>query len=170
MPFQRLSGRLNYYITRCGQEVSELEIKRVGGKMWQRKPPPSRRDPRDPWLSLKTSWWEDAGMRTCPPGSRLSSPGERERHTAMSGGAGEVNMLQFCSVSNSLSHTQTFQIKWEIYFLRTLALVFIRCVFIVSLWFCMYLHMTIQHPQLRWPLLERVGDSLATLAEKQKKF
>ena len=24
----------------------------------------------------------------------LSSPGERERHTVMSGGAGEVNMLQ----------------------------------------------------------------------------
>ena len=29
MPFQRLSGRLNYYITRWGQEV-----RRVGGKMW----------------------------------------------------------------------------------------------------------------------------------------
>ena len=24
LPFQRLSGRLNYYITRCGQEVREL--------------------------------------------------------------------------------------------------------------------------------------------------
>ena len=76
-----LSGRLNYYITRWRQEIS----------------------------SLKTSWWEDAEMRTCPreagpPGPRLSSPGERERHTAMSGGAGEVNMLQFCWVSNS-SHT-----------------------------------------------------------------
>ena len=38
-------------------------------------------------------------MRTCPteaepPGPRLSSPGERERHTAMSGAVGKVNMLQ----------------------------------------------------------------------------
>ena len=71
-------------------------------------------------LVLETSWWEDAGMRTCPreagpPGPRLSSPGEWEQHTAMSGGAGEVNMLQFCSVSNSLSHI-TLSIKWEVYF------------------------------------------------------
>ena len=68
-----LSGRLNYYITRYRQEVSEF--------------------------GDKTSWWEDVGMRTCPkearpPSPRLSSPGERERHTAMSGGAGKVNMLQ----------------------------------------------------------------------------
>ena len=48
----------------------------------------------------ETSWWEDDGMRTCPreaglPALRLSSsPSERERHTALSGGAGEVNMLQ----------------------------------------------------------------------------
>ena len=27
MSFQRLSGRLNYYITRCGQEVTELAIR-----------------------------------------------------------------------------------------------------------------------------------------------
>ena len=36
MPFQRLSGRLNgrlnYYITRWRQEVSELEIRRIGDK------------------------------------------------------------------------------------------------------------------------------------------
>ena len=82
--------------------------------------------PSGPPVSLETSWWEDAGMRTCPreaghPGPRLSSPGERERHTAMSGGAGEVNILQFCSVSNSLSRTQPFQIKGEVYFfLRSL--------------------------------------------------
>ena len=34
MPFQRLSGRLNYYITWWGQEVSELEIRWVRDKMW----------------------------------------------------------------------------------------------------------------------------------------
>ena len=68
-----LSGRLNYYITRWRQEVS--------------------------YFGEQTSWWEDAGMRTCPreaglPRPRLSSLGERERHTAMSREAGEVNMLQ----------------------------------------------------------------------------
>ena len=30
----------------------------------------------------------------------------------------EVNMLQFCSFSNFLSHTQPFQIKWEVYFFK----------------------------------------------------
>ena len=52
---------------------------------------------------------ENSTQRRGPLGLRLSSPGERERHTAMSGVAGEVNMLQFCSVSNSLSHTNPFK-------------------------------------------------------------
>ena len=34
MPFQRLSGQLNYSITRWPQEVSELEIRWVIDKMW----------------------------------------------------------------------------------------------------------------------------------------
>ena len=34
MPFQRLSGRLNYYITRWRQEVSKLEIRWVRDKVW----------------------------------------------------------------------------------------------------------------------------------------
>ena len=60
MPFQRLSGRWNYYITRWRHEVSEL-----------RRPDP---------------WWQDAvenastQQRAGPPGLRLSSPEERERH------------------------------------------------------------------------------------------
>ena len=46
---------------------------------------------------------------TCPreavsPCPRLSSPGERERNAVMANRVG-VNILQFCSVSNSLSHT-----------------------------------------------------------------
>ena len=48
----------------------------------------------------KTSTQQKAG----PPGLRLSSPGERERNPD-GHKSGEVNMLQFCSVSNSLSHT-----------------------------------------------------------------
>ena len=38
-----------------------------------------------------------------------------------------VNMLQFCSVSNSLSHTQHFQIKWEVYFSKRLCCSSISC-------------------------------------------
>ena len=58
-----------------------------------------QKGPSGPPVSLETSWWEDAGMRTCPreagpPDPRLSSLGERERHMAMPGGAGEVHMLQ----------------------------------------------------------------------------
>ena len=37
-------------------------------------------------------------------GPRLSSPRERERNTVMANRV-RINMLQFCSVSNSLSHT-----------------------------------------------------------------
>ena len=47
-------------------------------------------------------------QRAGPPGLRLSNPGEREK-TLMAIRV-EVNMLQFCSVSNSLSHA-TFSNK-----------------------------------------------------------
>ena len=64
----------------------------------------------------QTSWREDAGMRTYPresglPGHRLSSPGERERNAVMWGSI-------CCSSlrSPTPSHTQPFQIKWEVYF------------------------------------------------------
>ena len=53
------------------------------------------------WCCRENSTQQRAG----PLGLQLSNPGEQERHTAMTGGAGEVNMLQFCLVSNSLSHT-----------------------------------------------------------------
>ena len=102
---------------------------------------------------LETSWWEDAGMRTCPreagpPALRSSSsPGERERHTTMSGGAGKVNMLQSLFILQlPLSHTQQpFQIKWEVYFFKEVfarryycvimilqAYVYVLCVCIVN--------------------------------------
>ena len=68
----------------------------------------------------QTSWREDAGMSTCPreagpPGPRLSIPGERERNVVMANRLG-VSMLQFCSVSNSLSHTTLSNIVRDIYF------------------------------------------------------
>ena len=56
-------------------------------------------------------------MRTCPreagpPGPRLSSRGERERHTAMSGGAGEVNMLlSLFSLQLPLTHNLSNKVR-----------------------------------------------------------
>ena len=47
-----------------------------------------------------------------------------------------VNILQFCSVSNSLSHTQTFQIKWEVYFFKE---VFARLYSLRQYVFCMHM-------------------------------
>ena len=83
LPFQRLSGRLNYYRTECTGNSISLEIGEFGGKMWQRKPAPSRKlGPRDSgWATL-----------------------ENGKETLMDIRVG-VNILLFCSVSNSLSHT-----------------------------------------------------------------
>ena len=62
------------------------------------------------WCCRENSTQQRAG----PPGLRLSKPGERERN-ADGHKSGEVNMLQFCSVSTP-SHTQTVLLKWEVYF------------------------------------------------------
>ena len=85
-------------------------------------------------FGYQTSWRENAGMRTCPreaspPGPRLSSRGERERNAVMANRVG-VNMLQFCSVSNSLSHT-TISIKWEVYFSKILCRSSLLCVVVI---------------------------------------
>ena len=61
-----------------------------------------------------SSWREDAGMRNMSqrgwaPRPPVEKPGERERNTIMAIRVGVI-MLQFCSVSNSLSHT-TLSIK-----------------------------------------------------------
>ena len=83
-----------------------------------------------------------------PPGPRLSSLGERERNAAMSRRVG-VNMLQFCSVSNSpltdnsfRNPFKPFQIKWEVYFLKN----WVRSSFLCWIYFCMHLHMSMLHP------------------------
>ena len=47
---------------------------------------------------------------------------------------GGVNMLQFCSVSHSLSHT-TLSIKWEVYFLRN-CVARLYCVVVMILHAC----------------------------------
>ena len=86
-------GALNYYITPWRQEVKSV---------WRPDPLVTRcgRESQHP-----------AEWAPRPP---LSSPGEWERN-AVKANRVRVNMLQFCSVSNSLSHT-TLSIKWEVYF------------------------------------------------------
>ena len=59
----------------------------------------------------KTSSQQRAG----PPGLRLNNPGEQERKVD-GHKSGEVNMLQFCSVSNSLSHATLSNKVRGIYF------------------------------------------------------
>ena len=110
-----LSGRLNYYITRWRQEVSQF-----GGQ---------------------TRCWQDVvekastRQKTGPPGLRLSSPGEQERHNAdghKSGGqyiAVLFGLQLPLTVKPWVTLFEPFQIKWEVYFSKTVSLV----VFIVSL-------------------------------------
>ena len=95
MPFQRLSGRLNYYITRCGQEV-----RRVGVKD-----------------ELEKRCGRESKQKAEPSDLRLSSPGERERHNA----DGHNSGCQYIAVlvqSLTPSHTQTLQESERYIFLK----------------------------------------------------
>ena len=79
------------------------------------------------------SWRQDAVEKTStqqsgPLAPRLSSPGERERNAVMANRV-RVNMLQFCSVSNSLSHTTLSNKVRGIFFKRIVSLVFIVSLF-----------------------------------------
>ena len=62
--------------------------------------------------------WGSYPREAGPPGPRLNSLGERERNAIMANRVG-VNMLQFCLVSNSLSH-KALSINWEVYFSKEL--------------------------------------------------
>ncbi len=130
MLFQRLSGRLNYYITRWRQEVSQFGVRRV--------------------------WWQDAEekasiqQRPGSPGLRASGWAtlENEKDTTLMAIRVGVNMLQFCSVTNSLSHTPTFQLKWEVYFFKEVFARLYYCVNMYSACICVYMHIyygIIQH-------------------------
>ena len=67
---------------------------------------------------VRRCWDEKCPREAGPPGPRLRTPGERERHTAMFGEAGEVNMWQsLFSLQLPLTHP-TFQIKLVVYFFK----------------------------------------------------
>ena len=115
MPFQRLSGRLNYYITR-----------------WDRKSVSWRSD------ELVTRCGRESQQKAEPLGLWLSSPGERERHNAdghKSGGQ-YVAVLFGLQLPLTHTHTQPFQIKWEVYFFKE---VFARFYSLRQYVFCMYI-------------------------------
>ena len=87
MPFQRLSGRWNYYITRWRQEVSEfLEIR-----------------------SLRQVVVEKAStqQKARPPSLRLSSPRERERHNADGHKSGGSRGVVFIVIGNGHGGTSS---------------------------------------------------------------
>ena len=68
----------------------------------------------------KRCWNENhVPAETGPPGTLLSSPGERERKSVIARRVGSSICCSLCSVSNSLSHA-TLSIKWEVYFSKEL--------------------------------------------------
>ena len=112
--------------TRCGREDQH-------SAEWALRPPIEQ-------FGDQTSWRQDAVEKTSTqrgwtPGPRLSSPGERERNAVMANRVG-VNMLQFSSISNSLSHT-TLSNKVRGIFFKELCRSSLLCR-------CYDLHMSIQ--------------------------
>ena len=122
MPFQRLSGRLNYYISRWRQEVSQFGDRRVWREDAVEKNSIRRKGPWGPPIDFgdRRVWRQDVIEKASnqqkggPLSFRWSSSGERERNSDGQW-SGEVNMLQFFRPLTP-SHAQPFQIKWEVYF------------------------------------------------------
>ena len=147
MPTKR-RWTLNYYITQCtGNSISwgsdELEIRCC----WESQHP-AEGAPRPRLISLeirpvdeKMLDWGTCSREAGPQAPVWATQGNG-KETLMAIRVG-VNMLQFCSVPNSLSHT-ALSIKWEVFFLRTVSLVIIvsslcsacmcRCICIMCLY------------------------------------
>ena len=77
-------------------------------------------------LEIRCSKENQHPERLGPQAPGWAAQENRKRNAIMARRVG-VNMLQFCSVSNSLSHSKTlsnpfepFQIKWEVYFSKEL--------------------------------------------------
>ena len=106
-------------LSSCSWRSGQLGIRRVGDKMRQ---------------------WKPACREAGPPDPRLSSPGERERNAVIANRV-RANMLQFCSVSNSLSHT-TLSIKWDVYFSKRLCRSSLLCRRYDSACICIWIYNT----------------------------
>ena len=72
------------------------------------------------WVGDQVSWWQDvvekASRKLSPRASGWAAL-ENEKGTTLMAIIVGVNMFQFCSVSNSLSHAN-LTIKWEVYFFK----------------------------------------------------
>ena len=96
--------------------------------------------------------WGTCPWEAGPPGPRLSSPEEWERNVVMANRVG-VNMLQFCLVSNSLSHT-TLSIKWEVYFSKQLCCSSLLC------WICFCIYVLCGYTTFEITLFLHLNDVL----------
>ena len=105
----------NYYITPATGSSNQLEIRCCREN--QHPAEWALRTPSEQFRSVgeKMLEWGPCSREAGPSGPRLSSPGERERNAVMAIRVG-VNMLQFCSVSNPLSHTTPFNKVRGIFF------------------------------------------------------
>ena len=96
--------------------------------------------------SLETRWWRDAVEKANIqqrglPGLRLSSPGEQERHNADGHKSGGQYVAVFV-LSPPPSHTQTFQIKWEVYFFkRSLRPSLLLRQYVFCMYICIYAYL-----------------------------
>ena len=126
------------------------KFKQFGDKMRYRKPAPSKGNPqasdllvwRPDQLEIRCSRENSTQERAGPRASGWASQENGKETRLWPKEFWGVNVLQFCLVSNSLSHTNLSNKVRGIFFWRTVSLVFI----IVSLlWFWMHLHMSIQH-------------------------
>ena len=128
----------NYYITRWGQEVSQFGNQTSWSQDAVEKPSTQQEEPFGPRLS---SWGSDELEIRCGrenqhpekldprPHAPSWAAQENGKETLMAIRVG-VNMLQFCSVSNSLSHT-TLSIKWEVYFSKRLCRSLLLCRYVL---------------------------------------
>ena len=132
MPFQRLSGQLNYYITRWRQEVSELEIRWVGarcGRESHHLAEGALRTPDWVWRSdqlVRRCWNENISQGGQAPRPLVEQP-RRTRTTQgnVRRGWGGLYVAVFIR-SPTPSHTQPFYNKVRgIFFLKKSWLVFI---------------------------------------------
>ena len=110
MPFQRLSGRLNCYITRRDRKSASWRSDELETRCGRESPHPAE------WASGQAAL-------------------ENEKDTTLMAIRVGVNILQFCSVSDSLSHAN-LTIKWKV-FTHSLSLCRVS--------FCMNLYISIQH-------------------------
>ena len=105
---EEIEWAMNYNITQCPGNSTSLETREM-----------------EKWCSRENS----TQQRARPPGLRLSCPGELERNAD-----GHKNGGQYVAVfvrSSTPSHTQPFQIKWEVYFSK-------KCV--ARLYCCVVMH------------------------------